>query len=224
MPVALDPMRLLLLQKLRAANTEVQWLNPGCSGALSQLITNCIPSGKQHRECSLPDLWSKAARQQVNLRHNSTLSKAEWEFLRTGATYSSGPTSSSSEGSSGRGAAKSSAAISASCDVPPNHPLHDLYRSRQQYTETTGSNTALYKLPSRISTGTIPPEEFHHEDHVLSRFYEEGVHGGLGRRFRRKVPLFQVCAGDRRTMLGACSSNASIRSDCQLQSEPCFIG
>jgi len=213
-------MRLLLLQKLRAANTEVQWLQPGCNGALSQLITNCIPSGKQHKECSLLELWS-TARQQVNLRHNSSLSKAEWEFLRTGASYSSGPTnstSSSSEGSSRLGAAKSSAAISASCDVPPDHPLHDLYRSRQQYTETTGSNTALYKLPSRISTGTIPSEEFHHEDHILSRFYEEGVHGGLGRRFRRKVPLFQVCAVDRPTMLGTCSSNVSI---CQQQLEHC---
>jgi hypothetical protein len=27
---------------------------------------------------------------------------------------------------------------------------------------------------------------------VVCDYAEEGVHGGLGRRFRRKVPLFQV--------------------------------
>jgi hypothetical protein len=27
---------------------------------------------------------------------------------------------------------------------------------------------------------------------VLTSFYQEGMHGGLGRRFRRKIPLFDV--------------------------------
>jgi hypothetical protein len=36
------------------------------------------------------------------------------------------------------------------------------------------------------------PEDFREPGQVLSTFYQEGMHGGLGRKFRRKVPLFQV--------------------------------
>jgi hypothetical protein len=52
---------------------------------------------------------------------------------------------------------------------------------------------ARWKIPSgHISGGSMRPDEFREPGQVLSTFYQEGMHGGLGRKFRRKVPLFQV--------------------------------
>jgi hypothetical protein len=191
-----------LLQKLcSAANSE---LHQGKGGVLSQIVTSCIPGTVQQQQssCNQLDDWAHSSR-----RFQHFLSREEQELLQSAAQYSSRNTAlelsaSSSNRSNSRGDLSeasrpvSSHPISASCDVPADHVLHDLYRNRQKHMETTGSNTALYKLPSRIDAGSVTADEFARkcsaEDHVLSRFYEEGVHGGLGRRFRRKVPLFQV--------------------------------
>lgn len=189
-------------------------------------MTRCIPvqqqqcsAGRLHLSPSGDGAHHSSRRQQSSFLG---LSKQEQELLRSASAQSSSshaadsslpgssstsstsssrrisssPSPSSSSSSSGP---SNSQTISASCDVPRDHVLHELYHARQQTIETSGSNTALYKLPSRISAGSVSAEEFARscsaEDHVLSRFYEEGVHGGLGRRFRRKVPLFQVGAG-----------------------------
>lgn len=186
------PQARILLSKLSlAASCELQ---QGKGSLLSQIVAKCLPSSpQQQQQCSSTSLQLATAwcAHGSSRRAKHSLSQAEEELLRSAAHYSS---SSSSGGASGShaGSSAGSSQITPSCDVPREHPLHDLYRTRRQHVETAGSNTALYKLPSRISSGTITPEEFLNEEHVLSRFYEEGVHGGLGRRFRRKVPLFQV--------------------------------
>jgi hypothetical protein len=46
--------------------------------------------------------------------------------------------------------------------------------------------------PPLLAGGSCSPEDFKQEGQVLSSFYQEGIHGGLGLRFRRKVPMFQV--------------------------------
>lgn len=205
-----------LLQKFcSAANSD---LHQGKGGVLSQIVTKCLPATVQQQQSScgqqLTQLgdWAHSSR-----RFQHFLSREEQALLRSAAQFSSkssasGLPGSSSGSSSSRGDLSdpsSSHPISPSCDVPADHVLHELYRNRQKHMETTGSNTALYKMPSRIDAGTVTADEFARkcsaEDHVLSRFYEEGVHGGLGRRFRRKVPLFQVGCG------GACEG-ASVPS------------
>jgi hypothetical protein len=206
------PTTRLLLQKLSTAvqNTE---LCPGYGGVLSQVVTTYFPARQkqqqQHQGSSIA--WHRGVTGAQQQHFHTSISREERELLRSAAARLSSSTGSSSSGASitscaaaGSSSSSSSggspsasqsgtAPISASCDVPRDHVLHDLYRSRQQPLETSGSNTALYKLPSKISAGSVPPDEFQQDEHVLSRFYEEGVHGGLGRRFRRKVPLFQVC-------------------------------
>lgn len=199
--------KLLLLKKFAAANTE---FHPGYGGVLSQLVSNFLPSRQQRRQqCrSLGDQQSLlVVPQAAPSLHNRqqayhSLSRAEQEFLisRSLSSHSSssgGARPPGDAGSSGSSSSSASVSVSPSCDVPTGHALHDMHRSRRQLPETAGSNTALYKLPARIGAGTVTPDEFHDEEHVLSRFYEEGVHGGLGRRFRRKVPLFQVMMEER---------------------------
>jgi hypothetical protein len=213
----------LLQQFWTAAAASSSELQQG--GVLSQIVTRCIPV--QQQQCSATGMLLSPAgdgAHRSSRRQQSSflgLSKEEQELLRTAASQfssshaadstsstsssrrissspgSQGSSSNSSSNDSASASSSSSQTISASCDVPREHVLHELYHARQQTIETSGSNTALYKLPSRISDGSVSPDEFARscsaEDHVLSRFYEEGVHGGLGRRFRRKVPLFQVC-------------------------------
>lgn len=211
-----------LLQKLcSAANTE---LHQGKGGVLSQLVTKCFPSNVQQQSSGVQQLYESGDWAHSNKRHQHFLSKEEQDLLRSAAHFTSSSSSyddpshtstSSSSSSPGGPTAGSRRPITPSCDVPPDHLLHELYRNRQQPIVTTGSNTALYKLPSRIENGSVTAEEFQRscssEDHVLSRFYEEGVHGGLGRRFRRKVPLFQVgvdkscCGSCWRTWSGLCA-------------------
>eukprot|EP00775_Hariotina_reticulata_P005093 gene5093-5334_t len=52
----------------------------------------------------------------------------------------------------------------------------------------------LGNMHSKINRtgGSCSPDDFKQEGQVLSSFYQEGIHGGLGLRFRRKVPMFQV--------------------------------
>lgn len=176
---------------------------------MSQIVSKCYPSSsrvQQQPQCSVLHQLTRGPLSDTDWAHSRrfqhSLSTEEQDLLRHAARFSSSssalnPAASSSHTSSGSGSTGSAAAgggpgISPSCDVPPEHVLHELYRNRERPLETTGSNVSLYKVPTRISDGTISFEDFQQEDHVLSRFYEEGVHGGLGRRFRRKVPLFQV--------------------------------
>jgi hypothetical protein len=135
-----------------------------------------------------------------------------------GASSNAQARGSASAGSSSSGS--SGGSITASCDVPPGHVLHTFDRARNRALAAGGSHdggsgsgggssgggsaggdggwhAASFGLPSRIESGTLPPDDFYEGDQVLSTFYEEGTHGGLGRRFRRKVPLFQVRGGVR---------------------------
>jgi hypothetical protein len=160
-----------------AASSELQ---QGKGSLLSQIVSKYLPGyNHQQQQCSSVTQLATAGCT-LSRRSKHFLSPEEDDFLRSAATHnlfssSSGSNSPSSSGrgadSTGGAAARDSSHISPSCDVPGDHKLHELYRARRQHVETAGSNTSLYKLPSRITSGTISPEEFQKEEHVLSRFY-----------------------------------------------------
>lgn len=193
-----------LLQKLcSAVHHEIG----GHSGALSH-IANGWHCKQQHRSAGSRSSSSEL-RDWAIASGLSAYEQLPADSSNHWQPYSSDSTSSSSNAQPRGAMQPRQPGISASCDVAPDHGLH---RKRMQYAtseggaafssstgsgSSTGSYHSPFKLPPQIqegTVGTISPDEFIEMEQVLSCFYEEGLHGGLGRRFRRKVPLFQVRA------------------------------
>jgi hypothetical protein len=186
--------------------------NSGRQGGVSSI--GSIPLQTCSQLCSRQGGSSPQWQQALRLGFDSVTSSGRacssrgWHEADAGihtAANAAGDTSSSSSSSPG--------SISASCDVPPGHVLRE-HRSRLAQaaddaadaawssssaaagsSSSSSSSSERSFLPASLGgmpSGTVGADEFYEDDQVLSRFYEEGVHGGLGRRFRRKVPLFQV--------------------------------
>ncbi|KAF8068278.1 SULP1 [Scenedesmus sp. PABB004] len=112
--------------------------------------------------------------------------------------------SSASDGGSGSSGSAAGAppGISLSCDVPPDHPLNQRAQPAERGASALPSPppppppppppSLLWPSSDKLQGGTLTPEEFTEPGHVLTQFYTEGMHGGLGRKFRRKVVEFHA--------------------------------